>query len=139
MKKQVKIIIPIVVVVLLVTGLLTAYFVTRKNTNNQETGKSVECTIRVEDNNKSVKEYDVKTTKQYLKDAMDELVEKNELSYELDNQGMVKEVNGVRADYALDNAYWAIYVNDNYGQNGIDTESLENDVVYTLKYEYNTY
>ena len=49
---------------------------------------------------------------------------------------MVDTVNGVRADYTLDGAYWSFLVNGEYSSYGIDTQPIEDgdtfSIVYTL-------
>ena len=47
----------------------------------------------------------------------------------------VKSVNGIIADYDVNGAYWAFYINGNYAPSGVDlTEINENDV-YSFRYE----
>lgn len=47
----------------------------------------------------------------------------------------VKSVNGIVADYETDGAYWAFYINGNYASTGVDlTEINENDI-YSFRYE----
>ena len=46
----------------------------------------------------------------------------------------VKKVNGITADYDLDKAYWAFYVNGEYAQSGIDSTKIEKDAKYSLEY-----
>ena len=48
---------------------------------------------------------------------------------------MVEVVNGEQAIYAEDNAYWAIYVNGEYGNYGIDSQPVNDGDVYSLVYE----
>lgn len=45
----------------------------------------------------------------------------------------VKEVNGITADYDKDKTYWAFYVNDEYGMNGVDTTAIEEGAVYSFR------
>lgn len=45
-------------------------------------------------------------------------------------------VNGVTADFAAgDNAYWAIYVNGEYGMHSLDTQPVTDGDSYALVYE----
>lgn len=47
----------------------------------------------------------------------------------------VKRVNGIRADYDLDQRYWAFYVNGGYAMEGVDATRIEEGSVYRLAYE----
>ena len=48
----------------------------------------------------------------------------------------MKKVNGLEADYNKDGAYWALYMNGEYAQNGIDTrQPVRNKDEITLSYE----
>lgn len=47
----------------------------------------------------------------------------------------VKTVNGITADYDVDQTYWAFYVNGEYAMSGVDTTTIETNTVYTFKVE----
>ena len=47
----------------------------------------------------------------------------------------VKTVNGITADYEVDQTYWAFYVNDEYSLTGVDTTLIEEEVIYSFKVE----
>ena len=49
----------------------------------------------------------------------------------------IEKVNGLEADYNKDGAYWALYMNGEYAQNGIDTQPVRNKDEITLSYEKN--
>ena len=69
--------------------------------------------------------YELKTDAKYLKEAMDE-AEGLEYSGTEGQYGlMIDTVNGVRADYTLDGAYWSFYVNDEYCNYGISEQPIE--------------
>ena len=63
-----------------------------------------------------------------------------ELVFELDGleyettDGMVMSVNGVRADYVLDGAYWAFYVNGGYCNYGIADQPVNDGDIFTIEY-----
>jgi hypothetical protein len=46
----------------------------------------------------------------------------------------IKEVNGVRADYDKDQAYWALYIDGEASFYGVDSVDLENGKPYELVY-----
>ena len=47
---------------------------------------------------------------------------------------MVTTVNGLRADYVLDGAYWGFFVNDEYCSYGIEQQPVENGDVFSIVY-----
>ena len=80
--------------------------------------------------------YEVDTDGEYLIDAMNDA---DGLSFE-GEEGMyglsVSTVNGVRADYTLDGAYWAFYVGGEYCNYGVSEQPIEDgdnfSIVYTV-------
>ena len=42
----------------------------------------------------------------------------------------VKKVNGITADYDVDQTYWAFYVNGEYAMTGVDTTDVEAGATY---------
>ena len=89
-----------------------------------------EITIEVISKDGGSKLYEIKTDAEYLRGAMDEL---EDLTYEL-NDGMVMVVNGERADYVLDGAYWGMYVNGGYCNYGIDTQPIADGDAFRIEY-----
>ena len=78
------------------------------------------------------------TDAEYLKEVMDELTENDEFTYEgtdSDYGIMINTINGVTADYNVDGAYWAIYVNGEYGQYGADTQPVADGDAFQFVYE----
>jgi len=47
----------------------------------------------------------------------------------------VKTVNGITADYDVDQTYWAFYVNGEYGMTGVDATNIEDGASYSFKVE----
>ena len=47
---------------------------------------------------------------------------------------MVSHVNGVRADFVEDDAWWAFYIGDEMAMAGVDATEIENGVVYAFVY-----
>ena len=98
-----------------------------------EDASSVTVTIEITDDKgeKTSKEYSSSTAKT-LADILKEndLVEGEESEYGL----MITTVNGVKADYNTDGAYWALYKNGEYMMTGADGETLEAGAVYGLVY-----
>ncbi len=48
------------------------------------------------------------------------------------NDGLYTVVNGMTADYNVDQTYWAFYENDAYANQGMDTTNIAADVTYKL-------
>ena len=46
--------------------------------------------------------------------------------------GMYTVVNGMTADYNVDQTYWAFYENDAYANQGMDTTTINPEVTYKL-------
>ena len=80
--------------------------------------------------------YEVQTDAEYLRQAMEETEGLTFSGTESEFGLMVDTVNGERADYTLDGAYWSFYVNGEYCNYGIDSQPvLDGDafaVMYTL-------
>lgn len=44
----------------------------------------------------------------------------------------VTSVNGITADWATENAYWAFYINGEYAQTGVDSTEIVAGTTYEL-------
>jgi hypothetical protein len=44
----------------------------------------------------------------------------------------IKKVNGIVADYDVDQTYWGFYVNGEYAMTGVDSTNIEEGVTYCL-------
>ena len=73
----------------------------------------------------------IHTDKTTVGEALQEhnLLEGEESQYGL----FVKKVNGIVADYDVDQYYWAFYVNGEYAMTGVDTTNIEEGVTYSLE------
>ncbi len=82
--------------------------------------------------------YEMMTEATVLKEVMDELADKGFTYDGVEDQFgiMIHTINGVRATYEQDDAYWAFYLNDEYCQYGISTQPVNDgdqfSIVYTL-------
>lgn len=45
----------------------------------------------------------------------------------------IKTVNGITADYDVDQTYWAFYIEGEYATSGVDTTKIENGITYSLE------
>lgn len=76
--------------------------------------------------------YIVKTDKKTVGDALLDagLISGSDSEYGL----MVDTVNGVRADFNLDKAYWAFYINGEYANTGVSATEIEAGAEYSFVY-----
>ena len=98
-----------------------------------ETEKTVTVTIEITDDKgeKTSADYKAKegaTLADVLKD--NNLVEGENSEYGF----YITAVNGITADYNVDQSYWALYKNGEYMMTGADGETLESGAVYGLVY-----
>ena len=57
------------------------------------------------------------------------------ISGEMGDYGIyIKAVNGISADYNMDKAYWAFYINGDYALTGVDTTTITEGETYELVY-----
>ena len=128
------IIIGAVILVALIAIFAVVYFVNKPATS----AGSKHITIEVTGSDGLTEDYTLSTDAEYLRQAMDELAAGTEFSYDgTDSEYglMVEYVNEERADYAEDGAYWALYVNGEYGQYGADAQPVADGDTYTWTYE----
>ena len=76
--------------------------------------------------------FSLKTDKSILGEALLDcgLIEGEEGAYGL----YIKKVNGVTADYDVDQSYWAFYENGEYAMAGVDMTEIDESVTYKLAY-----
>lgn len=94
--------------------------------------------VEVVDDQSSVKTYELKTDADTLKDLMDEMVTTEDFTYEGSDSSMgfyINTINGTTADYSKNAAYWAIYVNGDYGQYSADKQPVNDQDAFKLVYE----
>ena len=77
--------------------------------------------------------FEIHTDKTIVGDA---LLEVGLIAGEAGAYGLyVKTVNGITADYDVDQTYWAFYVNGEYATAGVDTTVIEESTTYSFKVE----
>ena len=75
----------------------------------------------------------VKTDKTIVGDALTEL---GLIAGENGPYGLyIKTINGITADYDVDQTYWAFYINGEYATSGADTTPVTDGAVYEFKVE----
>ena len=76
--------------------------------------------------------FTIKTDKETVGAA---LIEHKLLDGEQDDYGLyVKKVNGITADYDVDQSYWAFYIDGEYAMTGVDGTPLDESATYRLAY-----
>ncbi|MCR4793357.1 MAG: DUF4430 domain-containing protein [Lachnospiraceae bacterium] len=150
MEKKKGLIIGVIVLAVLVAAFIVVYNMTKPgsgNSGNQQvaTGTSADSaegtsglkniTIEVKGSDGNTVSYAVSTEAEFLRQAMDEAEGLTYSGTESDFGMMVEVVNGEQAIYAVDNAYWAFYVNGEYGQYGIDSQPVTDGDTYSIVYE----
>ena len=133
--KQKKILASIAVALVAVI-LVVVYFVFGKTQPQETSGDIKNITITVVNSKEESTVYQLETQSEYLRGAMEE-AQKDGLTFSgnEDVYGlMLITINGERADYNLDGAYWSIIVNGEYGMNGIDTQPVKDGDEFKLVY-----
>ncbi|MCQ2554082.1 MAG: DUF4430 domain-containing protein [Clostridia bacterium] len=94
---------------------------------------SVEFKFKVVDLEGNEKVYDLKTEREFLGDA---LLDEKLIEGEIGSYGLyVTSVDGMALDYNKDQAYWALYIGDEYAMTGVDSTPVEAGKLYTFKAE----
>ena len=134
MNKNKKIIAAVVAVIAVIVVFLGVYKVFGPKAQTGEKAYTVEVTAA----DGSTKTYEGRTGAEYLSGLMDELQEAGDFSYEgtsSDYGLFITAINGETADYDKDGAYWAIYVNGEYGQYGADQQPVADGDSFRFAYE----
>lgn len=125
-----KKILSVAVVAVLVVALALVYVAYSEKA--VDGSKSITIEVVMADETSTV--YELDTDAQYLIEAMNEA---DGLTFEGEEgiYGMsVSTVNGIRADYTLDGAYWGFYVNDEYCNYGVSQQPVEDGDVFSIVY-----
>lgn len=134
MKRKKKIWIWIIVLVIAAAVMFCIYLKHRP----QPSKDLKEITLEVVDDQGEIREYSAETNAEYLSGLMDELKQTGDFTYEAEESSFglyINSVNGLTADFSQDNAYWAIYINDEYGQYAADLQVINDGDVIKLMYE----
>lgn len=125
-----------ILAVVVLVALIAAMGVTFSLFSEKPVEGSKNITIEVVMADETSTVYEVSTDAEYLIDAMNEA---DGLTY-VGEEGMygmsISTINDVRADYTLDGAYWAFFVNGEYCNYGVSQQPVEDadefSIVYTL-------
>ena len=89
-------------------------------------------TVTVKDNEGNEVKFTIKTDAKTVGDA---LLENKVIAGDAGQYGMyIKVVNGLRADYDKDQAYWAFTINGEMAMTGVDGTDITDGGVYGLVY-----
>lgn len=94
--------------------------------------EEVTITVKIKNSNGVVTDFVITTSEEFLRGALEQenLVEGDESAYGL----YVKVVNGERADYDADGAYWSFYKDGAYLSTGIDATPIADGDVFSIEY-----
>ena len=128
MKKNTKLIIAVVVLVVVIAALLGVYAATRPQTSQGAKA----FTVEVVHSDGSSKTFSYRTDEEYLGAVLltEGLIAGEEGPYGL----TIYEVDGERAVWEESGAYWAIFVNGEYGMTGVDTTPVNDGDAFKLEY-----
>lgn len=129
-KTNKKLIVGVAVLALLVALFAVMFFLFRPKA--VQGAKSI--TIEVVDNNADSTMYDVHTDAEYLRQAMEEAQGLEFSGTESEYGMMVETVNGVTADWNVDQSYWGFYVNGEYCNYGIDAQPVVDGDAFRIVY-----
>ncbi len=101
-------------------------------TENKEFGNgSKTLTVKVTAAKKTIV-FTIKTDKSTVGEA---LLEHDLISGDAGEYGLyIKTVNGILADYSVDQSYWAFYIGENYAMTGVDSTEITEDNIYKLEH-----
>lgn len=118
----------IIVLVVLVVTMVVIYGVTRPDTATGE--KSF--TLEIVHGDGTTKQIECSTDLEYVGEALqaDGVIEGEEGAYGL----YIQVVDGEKAVFEEDGAYWAFYLGEEYATQGIDLTPIEDGAVYKLVY-----
>lgn len=125
-----KVIIGAAALVIAIAVFLVTFYVFRE----KPVQGSKAITLEVRNQAEETSEYQVRTDAEYLRQAMEEAEgftfdgEEGEYGFTL------YTINGETHNWNADGSYWAIYVNGEYGQNGIDSQPVKDGDVYRFEY-----
>ena len=128
MKKNTKLIIAVIALVVVIAALLCVYAFTRPETSQG----AKTFTVEVIHADGSSKTFEYRTDEEYLGAVLlaEGLIAGEESTYGL----TIITVDGEDAVWEKDNAYWAIMVNGEYGTTGVDTTPVNDGDVFQLVY-----
>lgn len=100
-----------------------------QDTEFGEGAKTVTVEVKVEEQTVT---FTINTDKKTVGEA---LVENKLVEGDQDTYGLyIKKVNGITADYDIDQSYWAFYINGEMAMTGVDSTDIDENAIYRLEY-----
>ncbi len=106
-----------------------------KDTTDATTPVSKNITVEVADKDGNVTSYETTTDAEFLLEAVEAMDDVTIEGTEGDYGLYIESVNGVKADYETDGAYWSIYVNGEYGSYSVSEQPVNDGDTYRFAYE----
>ena len=128
--KTLKMVLAVVILAALIGALVLIY----KNFSPKPTAGAKSVTIEVVDDQADTTSYEVNTDAEYLRQVMEETDGLTFSGAESEYGMTVDTVNGIRADYNENGAYWSFYLNDDYCNYGIDTQPVADGDHFSIVY-----
>ena len=125
--KNKKLLIAVIALVLVVAALAAVYFTSRPTT--QEGSKAFTVTVIHADG--SEKKFEYRTVETSLGTFLEE---KGLIDSKGADQGMFHSVDGEKADWNVNQSYWAFYIGEDYAMTGIFDTNIEDGAAYKLVY-----
>lgn len=125
--KNKKLILAIVALVLVVAVFVGVWTATRPDT--ADGGKTI--TVTVVHGDGTSKEFTISTDEAYLAPA---LKAEGILLETEGSDGMYNTVDGEKADYSVNQSYWALYVGEEYGMVGMNDQVINDGDRFKLEY-----
>ena len=131
MKTNVKKLVPAPIVLVVLIAVFWGVY--RQFSPKAQSGEK-QITISIVDDTGTQSDYALNTDAEYLLEALQSVAEIDgeespEYGYTL------YTVNGLTADFTTGNAYWAIYVNGEYGSYGLSQQPVTDGDTYAIVYE----
>lgn len=100
-----------------------------QDTEFGEGAKTVKVEVKVEE---QMITFTINTDKKTVGEALveNDLIAGDEGAYGL----YVKKVNGIVADYDVNQSYWAFYINGEMAMTGVDMTDIDETAIYRLEY-----
>ena len=128
MKKNTKLILGIVALVVVIAALLGVYFATRPETSQGAKTFTVEV-VHADGGSKT---FTYHTDEEFLGVVLEA---EGLIKGEMGPYGLtIFEVDGERAVWEENGAYWAIFINGEYGMTGVDTTPVNDGDAFKLEY-----
>ncbi len=129
-KSSKKTVIGVLILAALIVVLGIVYAVFREKPTEGTKNITIEVVNKEQENSS----YEVQTSAEYLRGAMEEAEGLTFSGTDSEFGLTVDTVNGETADYNTDGAYWAFYVNGEYCNYGVDSQPIADGDVFTIAY-----